>query len=131
MKNYKIFISHSWKYGKDYYTIEEWLDNAFGNKWQNMSVPEHDAIECTSNLELEEKINNKIKNSSGVIIISGMYVNYSEWINKEIKMALNFNKSMIGIKPRGNEKVPSIISTNTKLVNWNSTSVINAIKENF
>ena len=46
MKNYKIFISHSWNYNSDYYTIENWLDENLS--WKNMSVPKHDALESST-----------------------------------------------------------------------------------
>lgn len=129
MKNYKIFISHSWNYNNDYYTVENWLDENI--TWQNMSVPEHDALECANNSELKEKLDNRIRLSSGILILSGMYVNHSGWINTEIELALKYNKPIIGIKPRGNERTPTIISENANIVNWNSTSVINTIKEYF
>lgn len=129
MKNYKIFISHSWNYNNDYYTVENWLDENI--TWQNMSVPKHDALECNNNSELKEKLDNRIRLSSGILILSGMYVNHSGWINTEIELALKYDKPIIGIKPRGNERTPTVISENANIVNWNSTSVINAIKEYF
>lgn len=129
MKNYKIFISHSWNYNNDYYTVENWLDENI--TWKNMSVPKHDALECNNNSELKEKLDNRIRLSSGILILSGMYVNHSGWINTEIELALKYDKPIIGIKPRGNERTPTVISENANIVNWNSTSVINAIKEYF
>jgi predicted esterase YcpF (UPF0227 family) len=128
---YNIFISHSWKYGTDYYTVEDWIDNS-DLDWKNMSVPAHDAKNANSNEELEQMIDNNIKNSTGIIIIAGMYTNYSEWIDKEIDIALAYNKPMIGIKPRGNPHIPLKISKNVnKVVNWNSSSLIDAIEEYF
>lgn len=129
MKNYKIFISHSWNYNSDYYTIENWLDENLS--WKNMSVPKHDALESSTDQELKEKIENRIKLSSGILIISGMYVNHSGWINTEIELAIKYGKAIIGIKPRGNERTPTVISENAIIVNWNSNSIINAIEENF
>ena len=96
-----------------------------------MSVPKHDALECNNNSELKEKLDNRIRLSSGILILSGMYVNHSGWINTEIELALKYDKPIIGIKPRGNERTPTVISENANIVNWNSTSVINAIKEYF
>ncbi|MDR1818800.1 MAG: TIR domain-containing protein [Methanobrevibacter sp.] len=128
---YNIFISHSWKYNDEYYKIEKWIDDSISD-WRNMSVPEHDAKKADTDKELERMIDNNIKNSSGVIIISGMYTNHSKWIDKEIDIASKYGKSIIGIKPRGNERTPNKIYDNAKIiVNWNSTSLINAIKEFF
>ena len=58
-----------------------------------------------------------------------MYVRYSDWIEYEIEEAIRMNKYIIGVKPWGQEKIPSIISENAdKMVGWNQNSIINAIK---
>ena len=129
MKQYNIFISHSWKYNSDYYKIEKWLDDNFN--WKNMSVPEHDPKTPSSNYALKREIENNIKNSTGIIILSGMYAIYSEWINTEMDIALKYNKPIIGIKPRGNVNTPMFISNNAYMVNWNSQSLFDAIRRYF
>ena len=62
-----------------------------------------------------------------------MYISYDEtriWINKEIEIAEKYNKNILAIKPWGNKKTPfKIQAVADKIVNWNSTSVINGIKE--
>lgn len=66
-----------------------------------MSIPAHDPKDVSSNSELEEKIDNNIKNSSLFIILSGMYVSQPnrEWIDKELDIAIKYNKTIIGVKP--------------------------------
>lgn len=66
-----------------------------------MSIPAHDPKDVSSNAELEEKIDNNIKNSSLFIILSGMYVSQPnrEWIDKELDIAIKYNKTIIGVKP--------------------------------
>lgn len=128
-KQYHIFISHAWKYDDDYNKIVEWLDDS-DLDWKNYSVPEHDPIDADNKEKLKEALTNQIKPSSVVIIIAAMYANYSEWIDYEIDEAVRMGKSIIGVKPWGQERVPKKIQDNAdKLVGWNSISVINAVKE--
>lgn len=126
---YPIFISHCWDYRTSYYTVENWIDESIN--WRNMSIPAHDPKDTKSDRELEQKIDNLIKNSSLFIIIAGMYASQENrrWINLEIEIAQKYGKPILAIKPRGNQRTPiKIQEVADKLVNWNSTSVINGIK---
>lgn len=129
MKQYKIFISHSWKYDESYQKVSEWIDNRL--IWVNMSIPSDKPKDAASKLALKQKIKNNIMKSSGIIVLSGMYVSHSEWIRIEIEIARKYNKPIIGIIPRGNERIPSIVLDNAKMIKWNSQSLIDAIKRNF
>ncbi len=130
LRNYHILISHSWDYDADYQTIKGWLDNANNFSWTNYSVSLSNPLDVNSKRELKEKIRNRISLCSCVIILSGMYVSYSEWINYEIDVALELGKPIIGIKPRGQERIPLKISNNADvMVGWMSSSVIQAVRE--
>ena len=129
MSDYNIFISHSWKYDESYQKVSEWIDNRL--IWVNMSIPSDKPKDAASKLALKQKIENNIMKSSGIIVLSGMYVSHSEWITIEIEIARKYNKPIIGIIPRGNERIPSIVLDNAKMVKWNSQSLIDAIKRNF
>lgn len=130
-KKYPLFISHCWNYNEQYYKVEEWIDES-DITWKNMSIPAHDPKQTHSNRELEQMIDNNIKNSSLFIIIAGMYVPQQNriWINKEIEIAQKYNKPILAIKTWGNERTPTIIQeVADKLVNWQSSSAVNGIKE--
>ncbi len=126
-----IFISHSWRYKKEYEKIKRWIDEEYSIKWKNYSIPHDKPVGASSTRELAKNITNKINLTHCVIIASGMYVSHSEWIDYEINEALRLGKSIIAIKPWGNERVPSIISNNTEIiqVNWNRSSLITEIKK--
>lgn len=129
MKQYKIFISHSWKYDDNYQKVREWIDDNL--YWVNMSVPKDKPKDANSKLALKRAIENNIVKSSGVIVVSGMYAQYSEWIDTEIEIALKYGKPIIGIVPRGRERIPSVVSNNAEMIRWNSYSLIEAIKRKF
>ena len=129
LRDYHILISHSWDYSSDYETIKRWLDEAPNFMWTNYSVPLTNPLDVNGKRELKEKLRNRISLCSCVIILSGMYVSYSEWIDYEINEAIRMNKPIIAIKPWGNERVPLKIQNNaTVLVGWNSASLISTIR---
>lgn len=124
-----IFISHAWNYNHDYCTIIEWLDRS-PILYHNYSVPRHDPVDANNTLKLKKALTEQIKHASIVIIIAGMYASYSNWIQYEIDEAVRMGKKIIAIKPRGNERLPLAIQMAAhKTVNWNSTSLVDAVKE--
>lgn len=135
MNTYNIFISHAWKYSEHYNKIVQWLNEAQDKgkfNWKNYSVPQHDPLIDPNTTVGKNKLKNELKEqirpASKVIILAGMYASYSDWIDFEIDTSVNFDKYIIGIKPWGQERIPSKVSSNSDvLVGWNKDSVINAI----
>ena len=135
MKNYHIFISHAWKYSEHYNKIVTWLNEAKEEgklNWSNYSVPSHDPLidpnTTVGKTKLKALLKQQISPTSVVIILSGMYAAHSEWIDYEIDTAVELNKYIIGVKPWGQERIPTKVSTNADvMVGWNKDSVINAI----
>ena len=128
---YRIFISHSWDYSTHYDTLLDWIKSDFtiNNNLSNYSVPLDKPIDAQKKIDLKQKLTNKISLSNNIIIISGMYAAYSEWIDYEIDEAVRLGKYIIGVKPWGQERIPTKIQNNASImVGWNSSSVINAIK---
>ena len=131
-KTYNIFISHSWKYDSHYSTIVEFL-NSDGRKlsWRDYSVPIDDPIHTNgTEADLREKIDSKIRMSSVVILLGGVYASYSEWIDVEIEIAQSYKKPIITIELRGAERSSDkAISSATEVVGWNADSIIKAVKK--
>ena len=127
---YNIFISHAWDYNDDYYRLENMLDEADDFEWRNYSIPEHDAIDSANDEELEESLRHQIHPTSVVLITSGMYVAYRKWIQKEIDIALEMDKPIIGIVPRGNLNIPQEVQDIADaIVGWNTSSITDAIEK--
>lgn len=130
LKNYHVFISHSWKYPDPYETVKRWLNEASYFNWSDYSVPFYDPLDANTGRELKAKIKQQIASCSCVVILSGMYVSYSKWINYEIDTAIEMGKPIIGVRPWGQEKVPAGVSENADvMVGWNSSSVVQAIRD--
>ena len=129
LKRYRIFISHAWTHNDSYYRLERMLNDAPYFHWINYSVPKHDPLNTKTKSQLTEALNNQISPTNIVIILAGMYVNFREWIEKEIDLSLEFNKPIISIVPRGNQRVPQVITNIAKtIVGWNTQSVVDAIR---
>ena len=65
-----------------------------------------------------------------VIILSGMYAAHSDWIDYEIDEAKRMGKTIIGVQPWGQEKVPvKIQNAATRMVGWNRSSIIQAVRD--
>ena len=65
--------------------------------------------------------------------MAGVYSTYSKWINKEIEIAqteFSIPKPIIAVEPWASEKTSvKVKDAADKIVGWNSSSIINAIKE--
>lgn len=129
LRFYRLFISHAWIHNDDYYKLVNMLNNANNFSWHNYSVPEHDALPVKTNKQLDEGLVLQIRPTQAVIIISGMYTAYRQWIQREIEIAQEMNKPIIGIKPWGNERIPlSVQNAAYEMVGWNTNSIVDAIR---
>lgn len=129
LKTYDLFISHAWEYNSEYYRLVNLLNKAPRFTWRNYSVPEHDPLGGRTSATLTAALNRQISPANAVLVIAGMYVNYREWIQKEIEMATAFGKPIIGVVPWGGQLTPVAVQTASKtMVNWNTDSIVAAIR---
>lgn len=131
--DYRLFISHAWKYGNDYNNLITLLDKARNFSYYNYSAPKEKPLfpEGTplTNKKIAEKITQKINPSQITIVIAGMYVQYKDWIKYEIDESKRIGKPILAIKPHGNVNIPTYVSNNAdEIVNWNTESIVSAIR---
>lgn len=127
---YPLFISHSWDYEDDYERLVNLLKEKSYFQFRNHSVPEEDEIDASSNAELRQHLRKKqIGPSSVVLVLAGMYSEYSYWIKKEIQIAEDLEKSIVGVEPWGQERTPEEVrEAADKMVGWNKDSIVDAIR---
>lgn len=129
LKTYDVFISHAWTYHADYYRVERFLNNASLFRWRNYSVPDHDPLQLPTSA-LKEQLRKQIRPVNVVLILAGMYVAHSDWIQFEIDFARDLNKPMIGIRPWAQQRIPSAVTTSVKdMVGWRAESIVRAIRQ--
>ena len=129
LKTRNLFISHAWSYSEHYWKVVNWFNEEPNFNWKNYSVPSHDGCSQTTQSGLETCLTNQMSPAQGIIMLSGMYAAYSDWIDYEIDEAVRMGKTIIGVKPWGQEKVPVKIQNNANImVGWNSASIIQAVR---
>lgn len=129
LRTYRVFISHAWKHDADYDRLVRMLDQAPNFRWANYSVPDHDPLDAVTSKELEDELKDQIRPVHIVIILAGMYVPHSKWIQKEIDLAKAFSKPIIGIRPWGQQRTPRAVQdASLEIVGWNTDSIVQAIR---
>jgi hypothetical protein len=130
-----VFISHSWSYCEDYDKIHEWLCREFWNTngtpvyFNDYSVPKDDPIHYARNAdELRNAIFQRIALSHVVVIPTGMYASYSNWIQKEIDGSRLYSKPIVAVDCWGAERTSSVVaSAAAEVVGWQKQSVAEAV----
>ncbi len=134
LKNYNLFISHSWSYSKNYNSLCSLLNGASNFVYSNYSIPKDDPVHTKSDSVLSEAIKQKMSFCNAIIILAGVYSSYSKWIEKEIQIANNGftnSKPIIAVEPWGSEKTSQIVKNNAvQVAKWNTLSIVNAIRAN-
>lgn len=128
-KEYKIFISHSWKYPDDLTNLRNLLNKRgyFNVEFQEASQDE--PINSKNASYIKQVLKRKILESDVVIAISGIYASYSDWIDWEVKTSYNNDIPIIGVAPWGQERTSKTV-TNCSIadVKWNTESIVRAIR---
>lgn len=127
---YNIFISHSWTYSDQYNGLIRLLNLNPSFLYKNYSIPKSDPIHnCSNQYQLKEAIRRQMQSASCIIILAGVYVKYSKWINIEIELAKEMKKRIIAVEPWGALRTSIVVKNAAdKIVGWNSTSIIRAIR---
>ena len=129
LHRYRIFISHAWRYNADYYRLIDRLNETPNFLYSNYSVPEHDPVDAGNNKKLREELRQQIRPVEVVIILGGMYVAYSEWIQFEIDFAQYLGKPILGIRPWGAQVMPQAVQDAAdEIVGWNAPTIVSAIR---
>ena len=127
-KTYNLFISHGWDRDEEYIRLVNNLNQYSNFQWRNYSVSIANPLSGGTQRKLSVEIDRQLRLASAVLIISGIYVTYREWINFEIDLADKYDKPIIGIIPRGNIYIPNAVKEFAwEIVRWYTPSIIKAI----
>jgi hypothetical protein len=106
------------------------LDESSNFIYSNYSVPRDKSFDNMSNVALRDELRDQIRPVESVIVLGGLYVSYSEWIQFEIDFAKQLQKPIIGIRPWGSQRMPQAVSQAANIiVGWNTSSIVSAIRE--
>ena len=130
-----VFISHSWSYSGHYDKLAEWIFETPWNlretpiQFANTSVPKDNPIHnAPTSAALKAAIYERIAQSHVVVIPTGMYANYSHWIQREIDGAQYYGKPILAVNPLAQERKSSIVAqVANRTVGWNAQSVVDGV----
>ena len=116
IQKWKLFISYP-KDCDDYNTFMSRLESATeAFKWE-------DVTDMT-----ETGYSEAIADCDALIVLSGLWEENKELINKHINFAESFQKAIIIIRPYGAEEIPEELQeVATKVVGWNTACIVDAI----
>ena len=130
LHRYRLFISHAWQYNNAYNRMIEYLDDSNNFIYSNYSVPVDKAFDKMNKAQLEEQIHQQIRPVEVVIILAGMYVSYSDWIQFEIDFAVSLSKPILGIRPWASQNTPKAVTDAADIiVGWNTPTIVSAIRD--
>ena len=112
-------------------TIRDWLHNASDFDCSVYARPFLNLldIDLKSIAGQMMRYRNTISLSSCVIVLSDLYPEFHQWIDYMIDTAIEIGRPIIGINPRGQEEIPVKVSSNaTTMIEWESSSIVEAIK---
>jgi hypothetical protein len=133
LKTYDLFISHAWFYNKGYNKLVELLKTAPKFTFRNYSVPKHDPLvdpnTPVGRTKLTNLLRGQIKPVNCFLVTSGMYAGYKFWIQKEVELAQEFHKPIVGLVPWGQKRTPTYIQdVADEMIQWNTSSIVSAIR---
>jgi hypothetical protein len=93
--------------------------------WQNYSVPIHDP----QHRPTKQSFIDQIRPTNIVIVLSGIYAAYSNFMQMELDIAWQMNKPILGILPWGNQRIPQCVQdVADDIVGWSTNSIVDAIR---
>ena len=129
LKDYKIFISHSWDNDKHHKDLKDKLKEAGYLNVEFEEATKDKPIDSEDAKYIKQALKKKINNSNIVLGLAGMYAGHSEWMKWELDTALG-TIPIVGVIPWGQERISSVVSNRSKVnVKWNTKSIVDAIRK--
>lgn len=130
-KDYKIFISHSWAHHDDLLALRNLLNSRGYFNVEFTEASRDVPINSPNASYIKARLRAKIQSSDVVLALSGIYASHSEWMPWELDTAKSYGIPIIGVVPRGQERISQEVFTRSIVdVRWNTESIVDAIRTN-
>lgn len=128
-KEYKIFISHSWQYTDTLEALRN-LINARGYFSATYEESTRDKpINSDDESYVKRRLAQKISDSDIILALAGVYASHSSWMEWELDKAIELGTPIVGVIPRGQERISTVVSSRSVAdVRWSTESIIAAIR---
>lgn len=128
-KTFHIFISHSWQNSDALEGLRRLLNDRGYFNVEFEEVSKDEPINSTNAYYIKRRLAEKIGNSNVIIGLAGMYASHSDWMEWELDKAIELDIPIIGVIPRGQERISTTVSSRSVVdVRWNTESIVDAIR---
>ena len=128
-KDYKIFISHSWSYTEDLEALQKLLNARGYFNVTYLEATKKTPIDSENAAYVKTVLKARILQSDIVLALAGVYATHSDWMIWELETAKINNIPIVGVIPRGQERISTeVYSRSIVDVKWNTESIVDAIR---
>ena len=129
VKVYSVFVSHSWDHSDDLINLHNLLNKRGYFYHDSQEVTKDNPINSKNEIYIKRRLRELIRNSNILLALAGIYASHSEWMSWEIETAKELGIPIVGIIPRGQERISKVVSDNSiEDIHWNAESIIQAIR---
>lgn len=129
-RTFSVFISHSWDHVDDLKRLRNLLKERGYFRVEFEEASPEEPINSNNSAYIRRRLKERISNSDIVLGIAGMYASYSDWMEWELDTAIAEEVPIIGVIPRGQEKISKVVTDRSvKDVHWDTKSIVKAIQE--
>ena len=130
VKTYKLFISHRWEYDNLLQNLKNLLNERGYFSAEYYQIEKDCPINSKNASVIKANITKRLKESDVVLAIAGVSASYSEWMQWEMDKASELGLKIVGVIPRGNERISQeVYKRSVEDVRWNTESVVEAIRK--
>ena len=128
-KDYKIFISHSWSYTEDLEALQKLLNARGYFNVTFLEATKKTPINSENATYVKTVLKDRILQSDIVLALAGVYATHSDWMIWELETAKANNIPIVGVIPRGQERISTEVYTRSIVdIRWNTESIVDAIR---
>lgn len=128
-RNFKVFISHSWAHVQDLRNLKNLLENRGYFNVDFVEASPDVPINSQNAEYVKTVLRGKISDSDVVLGIAGIYASHSDWMAWELDFAIKKSIPIIGVAPRGQERLSTVVTSRSKQnVRWSTESIVSAIR---
>jgi hypothetical protein len=125
---YRIFPSHGWVKDDDYLRLFEYLESTTNFFYSNVCDPD-ESPESETVAQRRTRILAAMKSAEVLVVMSGAYEAYREWIDFEIQAAGAHDVPIVLVEPFGPHDAPEALKEKAEqIVGWNSRTIEDAIR---
>lgn len=129
-KTYKLFISHRWEYDNLLQNLKNLLNERGYFSAEYYQIEKDSPINSENASVIKANITKRLEESDVVLAIAGVSASYSEWMQWEMDKAMELGLKIIGVIPRGNERISQEVCSRSETdVRWNTESIVDAIRK--